>query len=73
MANRTVEDRLREEYFNLLPEIRQVAEHLEVTIRHQLLKISGPLELRSRRFVHAYHSERFSRSAGSRISAKPLG
>ncbi len=44
MADRTVEDRLREEYFNLLPEIRQVAEYLEVTIRHQILSISGSLE-----------------------------
>jgi len=44
MADRTVEDRLREEYFGLLPEIRRVAEHLEVTIRYQILSISGPLE-----------------------------
>jgi hypothetical protein len=29
MTERTPEDRLREEYFDLLPEIRRVAEHLE--------------------------------------------
>jgi len=44
MAGRTVEDRLREEYFTLLTEVRQVAEYLEVMIRHQLLSISGPFE-----------------------------
>jgi hypothetical protein len=44
MADRTVEDRLREEYFSLLPEMRRVAEYLEVMIRHQLLSISDRLE-----------------------------
>jgi len=44
MAGRTVEDRLREEYFTLLTEVRQVAEYLEVMIRHQLLSIAGPFE-----------------------------
>src|SRR5579863_8151032 len=29
MSNRTVEDQLREEYFDLLPDIRRVLEHLE--------------------------------------------
>jgi len=52
MADRTVEDRLRE-YFSLLPAIRQVAEHLEVTIRHQLLSISGSLERFERIVVKA--------------------
>jgi hypothetical protein len=44
MDNRTVEDRLREEYFKLLPGIRRVVEYLEVKIRHRLLSIAGALE-----------------------------
>jgi len=44
MAERTVDDRLREEYFNLLPEIRRVVEYLEVQIRHRLLAMRGELE-----------------------------
>jgi ppGpp synthetase/RelA/SpoT-type nucleotidyltranferase len=41
--NRTVDDRLREEYFDLLPEIRSVLEHLEAEIRYRLLPISRKL------------------------------
>lgn len=44
MEIRTVEDRLREEYFDLLPEISRVAEHLEAVIRYHLLPISGGLD-----------------------------
>ena len=40
MAERTTEDRLREEYFDLLPDIRRVAEFLEAEIRHCVLPIS---------------------------------
>ncbi|MEX2303935.1 MAG: hypothetical protein WD733_23520 [Bryobacterales bacterium] len=40
MPARTVEDRLREEYFYLLPEIRRVAEQLETETRYRLLPIS---------------------------------
>jgi hypothetical protein len=43
MADRTIEDQLRDEYFRLLPEIRLVAEHLETEIRYHLLSISGRL------------------------------
>lgn len=39
MVERTVEDRLREEYFELLPDIRRVAEHLETQVRHCVLPI----------------------------------
>ncbi|HWF10436.1 MAG TPA: hypothetical protein VG297_18340 [Bryobacteraceae bacterium] len=39
MADRTVQDRLREEYFSLLPHIRRVAEQLEAEIRYHLLPI----------------------------------
>lgn len=42
-AGRTVEDRLREEYFTLLPEIRRVADRLEAEIRYHVLPISGRL------------------------------
>jgi len=44
MDERTVEDRLREEYFELLPEIRRVAEELQTEVRHSLLPISGKLD-----------------------------
>jgi hypothetical protein len=44
MPNRTIEDRLREEYFNLLPVIRRVAEHLEAEIRYRLLAITRSFE-----------------------------
>ena len=44
MAERTVEDRLREEYFSLLPDIRRVAEELEAEIRYCLLPISLELD-----------------------------
>ena len=37
MPERTVQDRLREEYFDLLPEVRRVAWHLETEVRHILL------------------------------------
>lgn len=44
MAERTVEDRLREEYFALLPDVRRVAEELETKVRHCLLPISSRLD-----------------------------
>lgn len=40
MAERSPEDRLRQEYFDLLPQIRRVAEQLETETRHRLLPIS---------------------------------
>jgi len=40
---RTVEDRLREEYFLLLPDIRRVTEHLEAVVKYCLLPIAGKL------------------------------
>jgi ppGpp synthetase/RelA/SpoT-type nucleotidyltranferase len=43
MPERTPEDRLREEYFDLLPEIRRVAEHLEAEVRYHMLPISRQL------------------------------
>jgi ppGpp synthetase/RelA/SpoT-type nucleotidyltranferase len=44
MAERTIEDRLREEYFDLLPEIRRVAEHLEAEVKYFVLPISRRLD-----------------------------
>ena len=43
-AIRTVEDRLREEYFQLLPEIRRVTGQLESQINYHLLPIVNALE-----------------------------
>jgi len=39
MSNRTIEDRLREEYFDLLPEIRRVLWQLEAEVRFHTLEI----------------------------------
>ena len=47
-AERTVEDRLREEYFTLLPEIGRVAERLEAEIKYLMLPISGRLDRHER-------------------------
>jgi hypothetical protein len=44
MAERSIEDRLREEYIELLPEIRLVAEHLEAEVKYCLLPISRKLD-----------------------------
>jgi hypothetical protein len=39
MRTRTVEDRLREEYFDILPEIHRVAEYIEAVTKYNLLTI----------------------------------
>lgn len=44
MTARTVEDRLREEYFDLLPDVRRVAEYLEAKVKYHLLPIFHSLE-----------------------------
>ncbi|WP_180538352.1 hypothetical protein [Nevskia soli] len=46
MANseRTIEDRLREEYFDLLPDVRRVLDELEADVRHCLVPISIRLD-----------------------------
>ena len=44
MAERTPEDRLREEYFALLPDMRRVLEELEAKVRHCLLPLSSKLD-----------------------------
>jgi len=50
-AERTVEDRLREEYFDLLPDIRRVTEQLETEIRYTLLVVSRHLRRHERLVV----------------------
>jgi ppGpp synthetase/RelA/SpoT-type nucleotidyltranferase len=44
MGERTIEDRLREEYFELLPDIRRVTEHVEAEVKYFLLPISRHLD-----------------------------
>lgn len=44
MVERTIEDRLREEYFDLLPDIRHVTGHLETEVRHCVLPMLGVLD-----------------------------
>jgi ppGpp synthetase/RelA/SpoT-type nucleotidyltranferase len=41
---RTIEDRLREEYFQLLPDIRRVTEQLEAEVRYCVLPILRTLD-----------------------------
>jgi hypothetical protein len=51
MEKRTIEDRLREEYFQLLPDIRRVAEHVETEVRYCVLPIRGTLDMYERLVV----------------------
>ena len=44
MPDRTVEDKLREEYFDLLPTIRRIAEQLEAEIKYYILPITRDLD-----------------------------
>jgi hypothetical protein len=44
MAERTISDRLREEYFDLLPEIRRVGLLLEAEIRYRILPVLHSLK-----------------------------
>jgi ppGpp synthetase/RelA/SpoT-type nucleotidyltranferase len=53
MAERTVEDRLRQQYFDLLPDIRVVLEHLEAEIRYRLIPISRNLDKFERVHIRA--------------------
>ncbi len=50
-AGRTVEDRLREEYFQLLPEVRRVTGQIESQINYHLLPIANVLEAYERMIV----------------------
>jgi ppGpp synthetase/RelA/SpoT-type nucleotidyltranferase len=44
MTERTVEDRLRAEYFTLLPDARRILEELEAEVRHCLLPLLSRLD-----------------------------
>lgn len=44
MEGRTVEDKLREEYFEILPEMHTVCDHLEAEIKYRVLPISRSLD-----------------------------
>lgn len=44
MTERTVEDRLRAEYFTLLPDARRILEELEAEVRHCLLPLLNKLD-----------------------------
>jgi ppGpp synthetase/RelA/SpoT-type nucleotidyltranferase len=44
MTDRTVEDRLREEYFSLLADARRTLDELETEVRHCLLPLSHKLD-----------------------------
>ena len=50
---RTVEDRLREEYFCLLPQIRQTTEELEAAIRYLLIETTRDLKKHERLVVRS--------------------
>jgi ppGpp synthetase/RelA/SpoT-type nucleotidyltranferase len=43
-SERTIEDRLREEYFDLLPDVRRVLYELEADVMHCLVSISIRLD-----------------------------
>jgi ppGpp synthetase/RelA/SpoT-type nucleotidyltranferase len=44
MGDRTIEDRLREEYFTLLPHMRRISGQLETKVRYHLIPISERLK-----------------------------
>ncbi len=50
MAHRTVEDRLREEYFKLSPEIKRVLHQLQTEVAHLLLPFT--LDLKHHERIH---------------------
>ena len=52
-GGRAIEDRLREEYFQLLPDVRRVAEQLEAEARFHLLSVSRVLKPHERVVVRS--------------------
>ncbi len=53
MPLRTVEDRLREQYFDLLPEIRRIVDEIDARVRYALLPISQNLSGHERLVVNS--------------------
>ena len=48
MTSRSIEDKLREEYFSLLPEITVIKQKLEAEVRYKLIPVLSTLELHER-------------------------
>jgi hypothetical protein len=48
MPERTIEDRLRQEYFDLLPVVRRVVQQLEAQVKYHVLSISRELQKHER-------------------------
>ncbi len=57
MAHRTVEDRLREEYFKLSPEIKRVLHQLQTEVAHLLLPFTLDLKHHERIHIEARAKE----------------
>ncbi len=53
MSGRTIEDRLRGEYFELLPHIRRVADEVETEVRYLLMPVMRNLESHEKIVVRA--------------------
>jgi hypothetical protein len=65
MTVRTIEDRLREEYFDLLPEIRRVSEHVEAEVSYHALPVSDRLD-RFEKLVVSFHVKECESALDSR-------
>ncbi|MFH0925977.1 MAG: hypothetical protein V1872_10185 [bacterium] len=44
MINRSIEDKLREEYFKILPDIQRIKEQLEAEVRYKLISVLNTLQ-----------------------------
>ena len=53
MITRSIEDKLREEYFHILPIVRRIREQLEAEVRFKLIPILNTLEPHERFEVHS--------------------
>jgi ppGpp synthetase/RelA/SpoT-type nucleotidyltranferase len=53
MIARSIEDKLREEYFNILPDIRRIRERLEAEVRFNLIPILSTPKAHERFEVHS--------------------
>ena len=53
MTKRSIEDKLREEYFNILPIVRRIRERLEAEVRYKLIPILKTLKPHERFEVHS--------------------
>jgi hypothetical protein len=60
MTQRTLDDRLREKYFHLSPEIKRVLYQLQTDVAHLLLPVI--LDLKHHERISELHSEYFERT-----------